>query len=148
MELINRVVDGVSGPLIGVHICRGNWSREEDVLLSGGYEDLMPHLKRMNVGMFSLEYATPRAGRLEAVGELRPGTKLGFGTVNPRTDAMEDVDWIVSRARFAAGILGADNILLNPDCGFGTFSDRPVASAEIASKKLATLAAAAKKLRG
>ena len=140
-------MEGVSGPTIGVHICRGNWSKEEDVLLSGGYEDLIPHLAQMNVDMFSLEYATPRAGNLEAVKKLRPGTTLGLGTVNPRTENMEDVDWIVKRARLAASFLGEDKVVLNPDCGFGTFADRPVSSHAIAAQKIALLAQAANILR-
>jgi methionine synthase II (cobalamin-independent) len=30
----------------------------------------------------------------------------------------------------------AERVFLNPDCGFGTFSNRPVNSSEIAFKKL------------
>lgn len=146
MELINRVVEGIDGPLTAVHICRGNWSREDGVLLSGGYDDLMPWLKRMNVGMFALEYATPRAGNIEAVEALK-GKTLGLGVVNPRTAEAEDPQWIAARARKAAEILGEDRIMLNPDCGFGTFADRPVSSAEIAFEKLKALAEAARILR-
>src|SRR5580765_21219 len=35
VSLINRVVEGVRGMRIGVHVCRGNWSRDETTLLSG-----------------------------------------------------------------------------------------------------------------
>ena len=40
-----------------------------------------------------------------------------------------------------------EKIYLNPDCGFGTFAERNVNSAETAKKKLATIAEAAKLLR-
>jgi 5-methyltetrahydropteroyltriglutamate--homocysteine methyltransferase len=140
------VVDGIDGTLTSVHICRGNWSRDDGVLLSGGYEDLMPWLRRMNVGMFALEYATPRAGNIEAVAALK-GKALGLGAVNPRTAETEDPRSIAERARKAADILGEDRILLNPDCGFGTFADRPVSSAEIAFEKLRALSKAAALLR-
>jgi len=146
VELINRVVDGISGPLTVVHVCRGNWSQDEGVLLEGGYEKLMPYLARMNVKQFALEYATPRAGKLEAVAGIK-GKMLGLGVVNPRTSEVEDNDWIVARARTAASILGAENIFLNPDCGFGTFADRPVSNSEIAQRKLAALVKAAAALR-
>lgn len=146
MDLINRVVAGIRGPITAVHVCRGNWSREDGVLLSGGYEDLMPYLARMNVDLFALEYATPRAGALEAVSALK-GKLLGLGVVNPRTMEVEDPEWIVQRARQAADILGHDKVMLNPDCGFGTFADRPVSSAEIAAEKLRALVAAASILR-
>lgn len=146
VDLINRVVDGIHGPVTSVHVCRGNWSREDGVLLSGGYEELMPYLARMNVDMFALEYATPRAGALEAVSALK-GKMLGLGVVNPRTIETEDPQWIAQRARQAAMLLGVDKIMLNPDCGFGTFADRPVSSAEIAAAKLGALVAAARILR-
>jgi methionine synthase II (cobalamin-independent) len=36
-ELINRIVKGIDGRRIGVHVCRGNWGKQEDVLLTGDY---------------------------------------------------------------------------------------------------------------
>jgi 5-methyltetrahydropteroyltriglutamate--homocysteine methyltransferase len=62
VSLINRVVEGVRGVRIGVHVCRGNWSRDETTLLSGGYEPLAPYLERLDVAQLVLEYATDRAG--------------------------------------------------------------------------------------
>jgi 5-methyltetrahydropteroyltriglutamate--homocysteine methyltransferase len=41
-----------------------------------------------------------------------------------------------------------EKIFLNPDCGFGTFSSRPMNSPEIAAAKLRSMAAAARSLRG
>ena len=117
------------------------------MLLQGGYEPMMPYLRKMKVKQFALEYATPRAGALEAVAELPPGAILGLGTVNPRTAEAESPDWIAERARKAADILGQRNVFLNPDCGFGTFADRPVSSARIAAAKLSALVEAAKRLR-
>jgi 5-methyltetrahydropteroyltriglutamate--homocysteine methyltransferase len=38
----------------------------------------------------------------------------------------------------------AERVFLNPDCGFGTFSNRPVNSAEIAYKKLRAIVEAAR----
>ena len=42
---------------------------------------------------------------------------------------------------------GRDRVLLNPDCGFATFADNPIASAKLAEGKLSTIAAAAAALR-
>jgi 5-methyltetrahydropteroyltriglutamate--homocysteine methyltransferase len=39
-------------------------------------------------------------------------------------------------------------VFLNPDCGFGTFSNRPMNTTEIASAKIAAMAVAARQLRG
>lgn len=147
VELANRVFEGFDDLRLGVHICRGNWSQNEDVLLQGSYDALIPHLSDMRAGQFVLEYATPRAGTLDALHGLPDGAELGFGVVNPRTLDVESVDAIVERVHALMDVLPADKIFLNPDCGFGTFSERPVATAQVAFGKLQALVAAAKRLR-
>src|SRR4029077_17576141 len=49
VSLINQVVSGMEGLRIGLHICRGNGSRDERTLLSGGYHALQPYLERLQV---------------------------------------------------------------------------------------------------
>jgi 5-methyltetrahydropteroyltriglutamate--homocysteine methyltransferase len=65
-ELINQVIAGIDGIRIGIHVCRGNWSRNEEVLLSGDYQPLIPAFSNMNVHQYVLEYATPRAGDIQS----------------------------------------------------------------------------------
>lgn len=147
VQLINRVVDGITGTLTALHVCRGNWSRNEEVLLSGDYAGLLPHLARMRVDQFVLEYATPRAGPEELLVQLPKSCQIGFGAVNPRTEPTEDPLAVAKRTAGLARLLGKDRIWLNPDCGFGTFADRPVATAAVAAQKCAILANAARILR-
>jgi len=148
VELLNRVVDGIRGPLIALHVCRGNWSRDEGVLLKGSYDDLMPHFARMRVGQFVLEYATERAGDPRLLAGLPPSASIGFGAVNPRTDEIEDPAAIVRRVRELCAHLGHERLHLNPDCGFATFAERPMNVAEVAERKVAALAEASRLLRG
>ena len=68
VRLMNETVDGIDGVHFGVHVCRGNWSRKENVLLQGNYGPLLPWLMRMNVHQLVLEMATPRAGEIEGGG--------------------------------------------------------------------------------
>lgn len=147
VDLINRVVAGVTGTMTAIHVCRGNWSRNEDVLLSGDYEELLPTLAKMKVDQYVLEYATPRAGPEALLAQLPQHTTIGFGAVNPRTAPDENPRDVAARVRALAELLGPDRIWLNPDCGFGTFADRPVASAEDAARKIEILAEAARILR-
>ncbi len=147
VELINRVVDGVEGPLKALHVCRGNWSRDEGVLLSGSYDELIPHFARMHVDQFVLEYATERAGDPALLAGLPPGSHVGFGVVNPRTDEVEDPEAIARRVRALAEVVGHERIHLNPDCGFGTFAVRPMNAEATAVRKLEALAQAAELLR-
>ena len=52
VSLMNRVVAGMSGTRIGMHVCRGNWSRDETTLLRGGYHPLAPYLQRLDIQGF------------------------------------------------------------------------------------------------
>ena len=70
VDLINRVVEGINGPILALHVCRGNWSQKEEVLLEGSYDPLIPYFARMKVHQLVLEYATPRAGTLQALQAL------------------------------------------------------------------------------
>ena len=99
VRLVNEVVDGIDGVKFGVHVCRGNWSRKEDVLLKGNYGPLLPWLMRMNVDQLVLEMATPRAGEIEVFKEYRNEKEIGLGVANPRTDTIEDPKQIVSRVK-------------------------------------------------
>jgi 5-methyltetrahydropteroyltriglutamate--homocysteine methyltransferase len=147
VELLNAVVEDVRGTLTAVHVCRGNWSRDEHVLLAGSYEALMPAFERMNVGQFVLEYATERAGDPRVLARLPRGSWIGFGAVNPRTAEVEDPEHIARRVRDLVQAVGHERIHLTPDCGFGTFAERPVNTAEGARAKLGALVAAARLLR-
>jgi len=73
--------------------------------------------------------------------------ELGLGVVNPRTDTVESVDVIVDAVQQALLFYPAERIFLNPDCGFGTFSARPVNSSENASSKMRSIVSAAEQLR-
>lgn len=148
LDLMNQVTEGMleRKTKIGVHVCRGNWSTEEDVLLRGPYDPLIPYLAEVKVDQLVLEYSTPRAGEIEVIKEFA-GKELGFGVINPRTEAVESVEEVISRVQEVRKILADEMIFLNPDCGFGTFAQRPMNRDEIAFNKLKTMVEAAKVLR-
>ena len=146
-ELINQVVDGAPLERTAIHICRGNWTRDESAALSGDYRPLMPILKALKVGNYLLELCTPRAGEIDALRELPQDRRIGVGLVNQKTDTVESLEEIVAKAKKAANLFGADRIFLNPDCGFATFAANPVSSSRIAEAKLSALAQAAEHLK-
>lgn len=147
VRLVNEVTEGIEGMILAVHVCRGNWSRKEDVLLSGDYEPLLPFLMAMNVHQLVLEMATPRAGSMRVFKDYRGRKQIGLGVVNPRTDEVETPASIIERVREALQYFEPEQISLNPDCGFGSFAERNVNTAETASAKLAAMVEAAKRLR-
>jgi 5-methyltetrahydropteroyltriglutamate--homocysteine methyltransferase len=146
-ELVNRVVAGSPRSRLALHVCRGNWTRDERAALAGDYRPLLPVLEHLDVGTLFLELATPRAGEIEVLADLPADCRIGVGVVNQKHDRVETVDEIVAAARRAIAVFGPERVLLTPDCGFATFADNPVALAQVAEDKLHALAAAAARLR-
>ncbi len=146
-EWINGVVRGLPKERLAVHVCRGNWTRDESAALAGDYRPLVPLLRELEVGTLFLELCTPRAGEMEVLAGLREDQRLGVGVVNQKHERVETVAEIVERGERAVRLLGSERVLLNPDCGFATFADNPVASAQVAEAKLRAIAEAARVLR-
>jgi 5-methyltetrahydropteroyltriglutamate--homocysteine methyltransferase len=146
-ELLSRTLEGFPKERLALHICRGNWSKDESVALAGDYRPLMPLLEKVPVGILFLELCTPRAGEMEVLANLPESYLLGLGMVNPKSSLIESVEEIVKKATKAANLFGPRRILLNPDCGFATFADSPLAPSEIAEAKMYSLVQAARILR-
>ena len=147
LRLMNEVLRGIEGVKTGIHVCRGNWSRKEDALLTGDYEPLLPYLLSMQADQLVLEYATPRAGDMGAFGRQRRLREIGLGVVNPRSDEVEEPEFVIHKVEEALAYFPPDRIYLNPDCGFGTFAERPMNTPEVVFRKLQTIASAAQVLR-
>ena len=101
----------------------------------------------MNVDQFVLEFATPRAGDIAVVGKALSHKELGLGVINPRTDDIESIDFIIHKVEEALHYYQPENIFLNTDCGFGCFADRCVNNEQNAFKKIHQMAKAADLLR-
>lgn len=139
-----------TGTVASLHVCRGNWSKNEHTLLSGPYTPLLELFAKVDPDLLTLEFSTPRAGELSSLlvdSRIAERMALGLGVINPRTDEIETLDAIVSRVQEATTYLPADRIWLNPDCGFATFSNSPVNVLETISGKIRALTEAASLLR-
>ena len=147
VRLMNETLDGIDGIKTGVHVCRGNWSKKEEVLLQGNYGPMLPYLTQMNIDRLVLECATPRAGEMAVFQEYGNEKEIGLGVVNPRTDDIEPAEQIVARVKELLRYFDPDKIYLNPDCGFGTFAERNVNTHDMAAKKMQVITEAAQILR-
>src|SRR6266850_30086 len=145
--LVNQVVAGLPRARLGLHVCRGNWTRNEEAALAGDYRPLVSLLASLDVGTLFLELCTPRAGELDVLADLPPHVRVGVGVVNQKHERVEPVAEIAERARRAVKVFGPDRVLLTPDCGFATFADNPVASARVAEAKLRAIAETAELVR-
>jgi 5-methyltetrahydropteroyltriglutamate--homocysteine methyltransferase len=146
-RLINEAVQGISGVRLGIHVCRGNWSRREDALLKGNYRPILPYLMDTKVDQLVLEFATPRAGDVDVLSDYPNEKEIGLGVINPRSDEVESVEFILERARRLSRFQDPGKIWLNPDCGFGTFSEVPLVNSKVAYEKLKVMVRASQELR-
>lgn len=143
--LVNAVVDGLPRERMALHLCRGNWTPDESVALSGGYQPLVAALSGMHVGAYLLEACTPRAGELEVLRQLPADARIGVGVVNQKSPRIETVDEVAGRVARAIDLFGRDRLLLHPDCGFATFADNPICAATVAEGKLTAIVQAAQR---
>ncbi len=132
-----------------LHVCRGNWSKDESILLSGPYTPLIKLFENIDTDALMLEFSTKRAGELSSLFEskkIREEIILGLGVINPRTDVIEKHEDMIERAEEALKFTSKERLFLNPDCGFATFSNRPVSTLDVIDKKLTELETAVRYL--
>jgi len=145
VDLLNQIIDGVDGIQIAIHLCRRNKGREGWVG-EGGYEPILPYLKRLKVDEYLMEFTIPVAGDLSVLREIPDDKRVGLGCVDCRGEHIDTPQEIVARVENALRYLSPDRITLNPDCGFapGNAADIPI---DEAYQKLKNEARAAEILR-
>lgn len=146
-SLLLRTLEHFPRERLALHVCRGNWTRDESAALAGDYGPLVPLFSSIPVGTLFLELCTSRAGELGVLNSLPADVRIGVGVVDQKSDRVESAAEIVARAERAIALFGPDRVLLNPDCGFATFADSPITAFEIAKAKLANLVQASLILR-
>ena len=145
VDLINQIIDGVPGIRTAIHLCRRNKARAGWVG-EGGYDAILPALKRLHVQQYMMEFTIPAAGDLSVLREIPEDRAVGLGCVDCRGEHIDTPAEIVARVERALQYLRPDQIWLNPDCGFapGSAADIPI---DEAYAKLKNEAEAARLLR-
>lgn len=136
--------------IASLHVCRGNWSKDESILLKGSYTPLVPLFEEIQADMLTLEFSTPRAGELSSLLSnkyIAEKCVLGLGVENPRMSESETVGFIVDKVNQALEFLPKERIYLNPDCGFATFANRPVNEEQYIENKIKALVESSNYLR-
>ena len=119
-------------------------------MLEWAYDKLGQFFDSLDVDMLALEFSTSRAGEVKQLFSnnfLDKKIMLGFGCVNPRNTIVETPEQIVKATEKVLEFLPPEKIWLNPDCGFATFSKRPLNSFEIIRQKLSSMVRASNILK-
>jgi 5-methyltetrahydropteroyltriglutamate--homocysteine methyltransferase len=145
VDMLNEILDGVTGVQTAIHLCRRNKARS-GWIGEGGYDPILPALKRLNVGQYVMEFTIPVAGDLSVLKELPEDRGVGLGCVDCRGENIDTVDQIVERVEKALKYVSPKRVALNPDCGFapGSAAEIPI---DEAYAKLGNEAKAAQRLR-
>ncbi len=147
VDMVNQVVDGITGVKIAVHLCRRAGGRARgEACHCGGYGPIIPHLNRLKVHHLTMEFTAPQAGDMDVFRELREDFEIGLGCVDVTPGKIDSAETIAARVRKAAEFLAPNRITLNPDCGFAPGSGA-VVSLDEAYRKLCNEAEAARFLR-
>jgi 5-methyltetrahydropteroyltriglutamate--homocysteine methyltransferase len=133
VDMINRIVAGVKGVTLAVHLCRRNWGRR-GWGAAGGYEAILPHVKRLQVDQLMMEFSIPVAGDVAVLKELPGNIKIGLGCVDVRFPEIDTPEQIVGRVEKALAHVAADRLSLNPDCGFAPGKDHEIPLEEAYAK--------------
>ena len=141
VECLNDVVRGVEGITIALHVCHFNrgrqgWTNE------GGYEPIIPALKKLEVNQFTLEFSIPAAGDMQVLKELPEEREIALGCVDCRSAHIDTPEEIVARVEKAMQFVDKERISLAPDCGFapGLSSSIPLDEAYVKLKNEAEAA--------
>jgi len=135
---VNALVDGVSAH-VTLHICYGN--RYGKPSFEGTYRYLFPQVLEANVQALSLEFARRGEDDLQLFKEFKVPFTLAMGVVDVKTNDVEPAGLIADRIRRALGVIPAERLMINPDCGLVHLPR------DIAFNKLSAMAEGARMVR-
>jgi 5-methyltetrahydropteroyltriglutamate--homocysteine methyltransferase len=122
IELINGMVQGISGVRLGIHLCRGNnagmW------MASGGYDYIAGALfeRATAFDAFFLEYDDPRSGSFEPLSGAPDDKQVVLGLVSTKSSELEASDELVARIEDAGRYFPREQLGLSTQCGFASIA--------------------------
>jgi 5-methyltetrahydropteroyltriglutamate--homocysteine methyltransferase len=122
IEALNHALAAIPEDRIRFHVCWGNFEgpHQDDVPL----KDVVDLVLRVRAQAYSIEAANPRHGHEWQVWEqvkLPAGKILIPGVIDSVSSFVEHPELVAQRIVRYAEIVGRENVIAAPDCGFGTF---------------------------
>jgi len=131
IELINSMVEGISGVRLGIHLCRGNnagmW------MASGGYDYIAKALfdRATAFDAYFLEYDDARSGTFEPLAGARDDKQIVLGLVSTKMPRLETREELGARIEDAARFFPREQLGLSTQCGFASIAaGNPITEAD------------------
>jgi 5-methyltetrahydropteroyltriglutamate--homocysteine methyltransferase len=146
VEAINEALRNVPRERVRMHLCWGNYEgpHDQDVPLA----DVLPIVRRMNVGGFVLPFGNARHAHEFRCFERLPlddDQVLVAGVVDTLTNVVEHPEVVADRLQRVAAVIGDPRrVLAGTDCGLETSAGNSRVAEDVAWGKLAALAEGAR----
>jgi 5-methyltetrahydropteroyltriglutamate--homocysteine methyltransferase len=136
VDMDNEVLIGIAGEAVrAVHLCRRAGARVRgEAYHSGDYSQIAAALEHLDTDHLTLEFTSPGAGDVAVLEQLPDHLEIGLGCVSVHPGEVDDAVQIVERVEQAVEVIGAERIVLNPDCGFAPGSAARVDLDEVYAK--------------
>src|ERR1700730_3970574 len=122
VEALNRALAGLPEDRIRFHVCWGNFEgpHQDDIPL----KDVVDLVLKVNAQAYSIEAGNPRHAHEWQIWEdvkLPEGKILIPGVIDTVTNFVDHPELVAQRIVRYANLVGRENVIAAPDCGFGTF---------------------------
>ncbi|MEO3798526.1 hypothetical protein [Nonomuraea sp. B1E8] len=129
IKAVNIVTEGVDVTW-ALHVCYGN--RYARPSWEGHYDFLFPAVLDAEVDQLVLEFARKGYADLPVIDKFGWDRTIGLGVIDVKSSDVETPEAVASRIRTALGLVPAERLVINPDCGLRNIS-APVARAKLAA---------------
>ena len=121
---LNSIVNQDINAVTSVHFCHAHFNRKHGSF--GSYHPIISALASINVDRFAMEFASPVSEGTSVLKHFPKDKIIGLGVVDHTNATVEQPKEIVNRVTEVMDYLPAENITLNPDCGFAPSSANPM----------------------
>jgi 5-methyltetrahydropteroyltriglutamate--homocysteine methyltransferase len=115
-KAINTITEDLKVP-VSMHVC-------------GEIGEILKDILKFPVQIIDCEFAGINSNIESLKSEYSGSKKIGFGCINTKNEAIENLEQILNLIKEGINIVGKENMILDPDCGMRMFSR------EIALQKL------------
>jgi 5-methyltetrahydropteroyltriglutamate--homocysteine methyltransferase len=144
IEALNHALSGIPEDRIRYHVCFGSWHVPH--VADAPLEALLPFIRQVRAGAYSIEAANPRHEWEWEVWEqarLPAGKILIPGVITHHTTTVEHPRLVAQRIERFARIAGPENVIGGADCGFAQAAAIKRTHPEVMWAKFASLVAGA-----